>query len=165
MSEHGDTWATAAPVSTGEVHVGRKGTTVLVRSGQDVVHVGCVTADFNCLAFLIKRCFLTDLVVVAVKIGHAGGDYYALNVLPGSIADAVTRMNRVRTAARISAEIGPPCLVACASRLRQRLTMRICTSQSTKVTTLTRTGASHKEGHISLLRLSAHAQAQRYYGR
>ena len=30
VSEHGDTRATAGPVSTGEVHVGRKGMTVLV---------------------------------------------------------------------------------------------------------------------------------------
>src|SRR5215467_4958333 len=165
VSEHGDTRATAGPVSTGEVHVSRKGMTVLVRTGQDVVHKGCVTGDFNGLTLLIKCCLLSDLVVVAVKVGDTGGDYHALGVLPGSIADAVTRVNRVRAATRIRAQIGPPRLITRAYRLRQRLTMRICTGQSTKVTTLARTSACHKEGHVSLLRLGTRAQAQKHYDR
>src|SRR5262249_17666394 len=100
---------------------------------------------------------LSDLVVVAVKIGDAGGDYHALGVLPGSVADAITRMNRVRATTRICAQIGAPRLVARAYRLRQRLTMRICTGQSTEVTTLAWAGTSHKEGHVSLLRPGARA--------
>jgi hypothetical protein len=43
--------------------------------------------------------------------------------------------------------------------------MRICTCQSTEVTTLAWTGACHKEGHVSLLRLGTRAQAQKHYDR
>src|SRR5262249_35832783 len=165
VSEHGDTRATAGPVSTGAVHVSRKGMTVLVRTGQDVVHKGCVTGDFNGLILLIKCCLFSDLVVVAVKVGDAGGDYHALGVFPGSIADAVTRVNRVRAATHSCLNRPATSYYPRAYRLRQRLTMRISTGQSTKVTPLAWTGACHKEGHVSLLRLGSRAQAQKHYDR
>jgi hypothetical protein len=100
-----------------------------------------------------------------MKVCDAGGDYHALGVLPGSIANAVTRINRVRAAASICAQIGSPGPVARAYRLRKCLAMRICTGQSSKVTTLAQASASNKEGHVSLLRLNARAQTPRHYSR
>ena len=93
--------------------------TVLIRTGQDVMHEGCVTQHFDRLALFVESISLADLVIVAVEIGDAGCDDGALGVLPWTIADAVTRMNRVRAAARICAEIGPPRLVGRARSLRQ----------------------------------------------
>src|SRR5438105_15872464 len=47
VSEHGDARAAAGPVSASEVHVGRKGTTVLVRTSQDVLQDGRIAPHLD----------------------------------------------------------------------------------------------------------------------
>src|SRR5262245_61597797 len=161
VSEHCDAGTAANPVLTGKIHVRGKGTAVLVGAGQDVVHVGRVAPHFDWLALFVESIVLVDLVVVAVEISDVRCDSNTFGVLPWTIPDTVTRINCVRAAASICAEVGTPRLVAHASSLCQRLTMRICTGQSTEICTLAWAGAGYKEGHVGLLRLGASGQTKR----
>ena len=108
VSEHCDAGTAAGPVLTGKIHVRGKGTAVLVGAGQDVVHVGRVAPHFDWLALFVESIGLFDLVVVAVEIGDARCDNNTFGILPWTIPDTVTRINRVRAAASICAEVSTP---------------------------------------------------------
>src|SRR5258705_10538836 len=112
------------------------------------MHVWPVTPHLDRLALFVESIGLADLVIGAVEIGDAGCDDSALGGLPWTIADAVSRVNRVRAAARICAEIGPPRLVASAGSLRQRLAMGICTGKPAEIAALTGTNAVDEEGNV-----------------
>ena len=83
------------------------------------MHVGLITSNLDGLTALVESIGFVDLVIVAVEIGDAGRDDSALGVLPGALADTVTRVNGVRASARIRAEVGSPRLVTRASSLCQ----------------------------------------------
>src|SRR5215471_402945 len=155
VSKHGHTGAAAGPVGTGEVHVRGKGTTVLIRAGQDVMHIGPVTPHLDRLTRLVERIGFTHLVTVAVEIGDTGCDDGALGALPWTIADAVARIDCIRAAAGICAEIGVPSLVARAGSLRQRLAMGICAGEPAEIAAFARTNARDEEGHVRLLSIGA----------
>jgi hypothetical protein len=75
------------------VVAGRKRGTVWLRASQYVVPVGGFGAAIDDLTLLGQTVLLVELVVVAVQVGNAGGDYYTLCVLPWSIANAVPRIH------------------------------------------------------------------------
>ena len=76
---------------------------------------------------------LAHLVVVAVEIGHAGCNDHALGVLPWTIADAVSRIDRIRATTAVRAEIGMPGLVARSGSLRQHLAVGVCAGKPAEV--------------------------------
>src|SRR5690606_16608085 len=101
-------FAIARPVAARAVFAGRKRSAVEAGSGENVmlgeariaVYAGC-----DGIAVLVDRMLEVDVRVVVVQILDVRGNGDAFRVRPWSRADAIARIDRVRT---LRAEIGPP---------------------------------------------------------
>src|SRR4051812_16415799 len=91
-------------------------------------------------------------IVIAVQIVDVLGDGFALEILPWTAADAITRIDRRLAVRRLGAEIGAPGLSARAVALRQLQTKRIGALEAAEIGALARPGADNKECHIRRLR-------------
>src|SRR4051794_24682394 len=113
--------------------------------------VGRIVHTRNDQATLGQRGGHAELVVVAVQIIDVLRDRFALEVLPRTTADAVTRVDGGFSLGSLRAEIGVPSLAASAVSLRQFLTMPVGTFEAAKVSALARPCTGDKEGHIRRL--------------
>jgi len=123
MADDGRTVAALGPVAAGGVAAGCRIIALWVRAGQNVVGVDRVAAAADDLTFLGQGGLLGDGDLVRVQIIHARRDHHALDVLPWSVADALTRVD-ARGAARFGrAQIGGPVGTGRAGGLGERLAM------------------------------------------
>src|SRR3954468_17114932 len=162
VPDHGRACAALGPVATGAVFTGGKRPSVRLRAGQDVVAVGRFGAAVHRLALLVKGGLLADLIVGAVEIIDVLRDGLALCILPRSGTDAIARIDRLRAATRLGAQIGAPGLAAGPAGLRQLLAEPVGTFEPTEVGTLAWAGAGEEKRHCAgLLRLHGGSRAQR----
>ena len=89
VAEHRRTGCAAGPIVAGHVFGARKRTTVRLGAGEDVVHVGFVTAGVDSIAFFGESGLLVDLVVIAVQVVDIFGDNHPFSILPRAFADAI----------------------------------------------------------------------------
>src|SRR5579864_9800347 len=94
------------PVRTGEIRAFRKRRPVWLRARKDVVHVG----GDNVAAFR-HRTLTVDAVLGAVQFGEIDRYTIAERVVPGSLSDAVSRVDGGRYRCRAGAEIRAPRVV------------------------------------------------------
>src|SRR6478752_6486214 len=98
MAKHCRPLGTARPVVARAVLAGWKRPAVGLRAGQDIVAVGRVAGARDHRAALGERGLRAQLVAVAVQIIDALRDDLVFEVLPGTVADTVTGIDRLRTA-------------------------------------------------------------------
>src|SRR5437899_2938402 len=154
MPDHRGALAAARPVLARAVLARREGRAVRLRAGEDVVHVGLITAPVDGLALLAQRRLLVQLVVGAVEVVDARRDYLALGVLPRALPDAIARVDGRLAVGGLRREIGVPGVLAGARRLRERLAMLVGALQSAEVRPLAGARAGDEEGHVGRLRVS-----------
>src|SRR5205807_3717927 len=109
-----------------------------LRAGENVVVVRGEAEARNLAAALGERGVGPELVAVAVQIVDAGGDDHALEVLPGTLADAVAGVDglgRVRHVG-VGAEISVPGLAAGTGAGGELLALRIGAFEATQVAAL-----------------------------
>src|SRR5262245_11042139 len=108
MANHGCALGATRPVATGAIVTGGKSATFRGRAGQDVVTVGCKAHARNDLAPFGQRRVHAKLVVVAVQIVDCLSEDFALEILPRSVANAVTRIDGRLSVGSLGAQIGAP---------------------------------------------------------
>src|SRR5688500_17382368 len=118
MTDHGTSFAIGDPVAAGHIGVASKRSSVLLRSGQDVVDVWRVASTFHNLTILVECSFLIDLIVRTVEVIDVSGDLHALGIAPGPRPNAITRVDGCRAAGRASAQISTPGAITEARGLR-----------------------------------------------
>src|SRR5215213_5124733 len=153
MANERRTLAAAGPVAAGAVARLLRHGAVERAARQDVVTVRCVAAAAHRLSLLRERVLLRQLVLVAVKIRDAGRHNHALDVRPGSGADAVARIHRGLTAGGGGTQIGVPrarTRAGCGGKL---LAMRVGPRQPAEVRALSRACARDEEASLWRLRL------------
>src|SRR6267143_1391689 len=132
MADHRRSLAALRPVAARAVLAGRERGAVGLGARQDVVHVRRVAAPVHRLALLGQRGLLAD-VVLAVQLGEVARDDDALGVLPGTLADAVARVDR---AGALRAQVGVPGLGAGARRPAEQLAELVRAGESAEVAAL-----------------------------
>src|SRR6059058_5360641 len=148
MADHRRPLAALRPVAAGAVIAGRERGAVGLRTGQDVVHVGCVATAVDQLPLLGQRRLLGDVVARAVQLSEILGDDGALGVLPRARADAVARVDGTGA---LRAEIRVPGRAARSCCLREHLTVLVRTGEAAEVPTLSGARAGNEERHLALL--------------
>ena len=153
--------AALRPVAAGGALVAhRKGSTVRLRAGEDVVHVGRITAAIDGLALLVERRLLGQVVLGPVQVVHALGDDGTLGVAPRPRADAIAGVDDRCVTHGADAQVGAPGAAAGTGRLRQLLAMLVGAGEPAELATLARTGAGDEKGHGALLRLGVACPAK-----
>src|SRR6185295_20140130 len=123
-----------------------------------VVTVGRVATAVDHLALLAERSLLAEIVVGAVQVVDRLGDHDAFGILPGTVADAVARVDR---AGALRAQISPPGLAGGAGGLRELGAAGVGAGQSAEIGALAGAGAGDEEGHRRLLRSDRGARGKR----
>src|SRR5690606_17956700 len=159
VPDEGRAAAAARPVAAGAILGTGEGRPVRLRTGEDVVAIGGVAPTVDHLALLRQGRLLADRVG-PMQLLQVLGDDLALRVLPRSLADAITRIDRRRTACGARAEIGAPGPLARTGGGRERGTVPIRTLQAAEVGSLAGAGAGDEEAHLRGLRGSRGADAQ-----
>src|SRR5262244_2316823 len=152
MADHGRALGAARPVATGAILAGRKSPAFRRRAGQDVVTVRCKAHARNDLAPLSQRRVHAKLVIVAVQIVDGLSDDFALEILPRTTANAVTRIDGRLSVGRLGAQIGAPGFSSRAMTLRQLLTILVGTFKAAEIGAFAEPHAGDKERHVRRLR-------------
>jgi hypothetical protein len=130
-------------------------------ASQDIVHIGGVTPAVDGLAFLVQRCSLSDIIIVAVEILNIARDDHSSSVPPRTRPDTVPGVDGGLIVGLTGAEVGVPCSVPSADRLRQHLAVAISTREAAQISSLTGANTRDEKGHGALLRLHACGCVQR----
>jgi hypothetical protein len=99
---------------------------------------------------------------VPVQVGDIAGDHHAVEVVPGSLADPIARVDRGLAGARLRAEIGAPGAVARADGLGKLLAVRIGARQPAEIAPIADRLARDEERHRHAAR---HAVLRQGHGR
>ena len=91
-------------------------------------------------------------VIVAVQIVEICSDGLALEILPRTVAYAVTRIDCRLGVGSLGAQIGAPGFSSRPMALRQLLTMLVGAFKAPEIGALAGPGADDKEGHVRRLR-------------
>src|SRR2546426_3346447 len=159
VADHRCPLAALRPVAAGTILAGRERGAVRLGAGQDVVHVRRIAAPVDHLTLLGQRRLLAD-VVLAVQLGYVLRDDDALGVLPGTAADAVSRVDR---AGSLGAQIRVPGLGARARGPTEQLAPLVRPGEAAEVPALSGAGAGDEEAHLGLLCLPSGAPAERQH--
>ncbi len=84
-------------------------------------------------------------IVVTVQLVEIGCNLHPLDIVPGTLTDAITGVDEGRIVCGGSAEVGTPGGRASSNGRRQRLTMGVGTSQPTQASTAAGTDAGDEE--------------------
>src|SRR5262249_14797345 len=152
MAKHGRALGAARPVVTGAILTGRKRPTFGSRAGQDVMPARRKTHARNDLTPLGQRRVHAKLVIVAVQIVEVLSDDVALEILPWTIANAVTRIDGRLSVDSLDAQIGAPGFSSRAMTLRQLLTILVGTFKAAEIGAFAEPHAGDKERHVRRLR-------------
>ena len=165
VSEHGGAVGAAGPIVAGVIGGVGERATVRRRTGEHVVLVGHVANAIHFVTLFGKGGGLGEGVAdagliqsVAVKIGHVRGNAIAFRAEPGTVTNAVTSVDRGRSALGLRAEVGVPGegAAGCGGQL---LTAGIGARDAAQIASFTATGAGDEETHglrrlLTLRRLS-----------
>ncbi|MCY1398781.1 hypothetical protein D9M71_138220 [compost metagenome] len=108
--------------------------------------VGRIATPFDHVAVLIECGFLVQLVV-AVQLRKILSDDHPLGVLPGPLADAITRIDSRLTTRCCDTQVCVPGVFAGTGGGGQRLAMLVGTGQPTQVRAFSRALAGDEKGH------------------
>src|SRR5262249_47243998 len=136
----------ARPILAGSISFAGKCGAIGLRSRQHIVTVWRVAAAVDHLALFGKRSLLRKVVVWAMQIGRVLCDRHTLGILPRTLANAITRIDRGLTVSSLRREIGAPGFCADACRLRQRLAMLVGAGEPAKIGAVADADAGDKEG-------------------
>src|SRR6266699_1308274 len=114
--------------------------------------VRCKAYARNDLAPLGQRRVHAKLVIVAVQIVDGLSDDFALEILPRTVANAVTRIDGRLSVGTLGAQIGAPGFSSRAMTLRQLLTILVGTFKAAEIGALAGPHAGDKERHVRRLR-------------
>jgi hypothetical protein len=114
--------------------------------------VRCIADAGDYQAAFRQRRLGTEFVIVTVKVIHVLRDHFALEILPGTAANAIARIDRRLIVCRLGAQIRVPRPRACTSPLRKLLALTVGSLKTADIRTLPGTGARHKKGHVRRLR-------------
>src|SRR5258705_3355042 len=114
--------------------------------------VRCKAHARNDLPRLGQRRVHAKLVIVAVQIVDGLSDDFALEILPRTVANAVTRIDGRLSVGSLGAQIGAPGFSSRAMALSQLLTMLVGAFKAAEIGPLAGPGADHKECHVRCLR-------------
>ena len=114
--------------------------------------VRCKANARDDLAPLGQRRVHAKLAIVAVQIVNVLSDDFALEILPGAVANAVTRIDSGLAVGSLGAQIGAPGLSSRAVALCQLLTMLVGAFKAAEIGALARPGGGDKERHVRRLR-------------
>ena len=128
---------------------------VQIRTRQDIVLVRALFPAVHKLAKFVQLGFPGHVVVVTVQVGNAGRHLDAADVVPGTVADPVTRVDAIRTR---RGQIRTPCLLTRADTGGQRLAMGIGAGQTAEVGAISGVSAGDKEAEIVRRRLRRRGQ-------
>src|SRR5207237_8316758 len=113
------------PVAAGGVAARRGEHAGRVGPGEDVVLVRGIAAAFDHLALLGERGLLADLVLARMQLRDVVRHHYSFRVAPGTLADAVARVDTRVATGRGRAQVRLPVRVLRAGRLGERIAVRI----------------------------------------
>src|SRR5262245_11674521 len=105
MTDHRRAGAALRPVAAGAILTGRKRPPVGLRTGQNVVAIGCVGAAVDHVALFAERGLLAELVVGAMQVVDVLRDHVSLGIPPRAGPDAVAGIDGLAAAARLRTEI------------------------------------------------------------
>src|SRR5258707_11056046 len=114
--------------------------------------VRCKAHARNDLPPLGQRRVHAKLVIVAVQIVEVLSDDFALEILPWTIANAVTRIDGRLSVDSLGAQIGAPGFASRAMALRQLLTILVGAFKAAEIGALAGPHAGNKECHVRRLR-------------
>jgi hypothetical protein len=161
VPEHGGTAGARSPILTGHVFVRRECLTVRLRSGQYVVHVGCVAAAVDHRAVL-GQCGLFGEHVRAMQFVEVARDERSLGIVPGPMPDAVAGVDGGRSGDRLRAQIGVPGAPTRSNRRGEGLAVRIGAGEPAQIAALAGAGAGKEKAHAfwCVLRLGGRKSEQ-----
>src|SRR5262249_59927901 len=147
VTNHCRALGAARPIPAGTILTWRKGAAFGSRTSQHVVTVWCKAHAGDDLAPLAQRRVHAELVVIAVQIVNALGNYLALEVLPRATANAIARIDGSLALGNLSAQIRVPGLSPCAVSLGQLLTVAVGSLEPTTISPFAWSKARNKKRH------------------
>src|SRR5712664_2444484 len=136
MAELGRAGRLTRPVAAGVIGSIFISRAVGLRAGQHVMCIGCIPSTVDRAALLSQPGKFSEVVAearefqcVSVQVCRVIGDLFSLGVIPGTIPDAISRIDSVRAA---GAEVGVEGLRA-SRRSGERLADLVGAGQATKI--------------------------------
>src|SRR6202049_3725960 len=149
MSDHRDALTALGPVAARTIFASGKRGSVGLRARKNVVHVRCISATVDDIAFLGERDLLGE-IVSPMQLGNVLRDDDAFCICPWSAPDAVAG---VHGTSALRTQVSVPGFAAGACGLRQRLAMPIGAFEPAELGALANGCAGDEEAHVALLRL------------
>src|SRR4029077_14735778 len=118
------------------------------------------------VTLFIQRSFLLQVVAIRMQVGDAIRDLDSLGIIPGTLADAVPRIQGRFSICGTDAQIGAPVAATCSDSRGQLLAVRVGPCQSAKICAVSRSLAGNEKTNRRLLVLrcpQSHAEQSQYH--